>query len=93
MTGGPRGGLLSHLASQDATNKSSEIPPDDGQRSGRRRVAAATLVSEFAFLLPLSFWISRTRGGERKTKRLAAAIPEETTDWFEFMKERRKKKK
>lgn len=25
-------------------------------------------------------------------KRLAAAILEETTDWFEFIKERRKKK-
>lgn len=84
MTGGPRGGLLSHLALQDATNKSTEIPADDGQRSCRRRVAAVKLVTKFASLLPLSFWILRTRGGERKIKRLAAAILEETTDWFEF---------
>lgn len=91
MTGGPQGGLLSHLALQDATNKSSEFPADDGQRSSRCWVAAVMFETEFTFLLPLSFWISHTRGGERKLKRLATVILKKTADWFEFIKERRKK--
>lgn len=93
MTGGPRGRLLSHLALQDATNKSSEITADAGQRGGRRGGPRRRPPLNLHFYCRCPFGFLCPGGGERKAEQRAALVLKRTADWFGDHKAEKQKKR